>query len=52
MSALSGILVARIGKYRFIMQIAFAVFIIGMGLMTRLSADSSTYVLTNSCRQR
>jgi len=42
MSAVSGVIVARIGKYRFIIQIAFAVFTIGMGLMTRLGANSST----------
>ena len=49
MSALSGVAMSRIGQYRIIMQFAFAVFTIGMGLMTRLDGNSSTYVLANSC---
>ncbi|KAF8743642.1 hypothetical protein AX14_001699 [Amanita brunnescens Koide BX004] len=42
MSALSGVAMSRIGQYRIIMQFAFAVFTIGMGLMTRLDGNSST----------
>ncbi|KAK2466780.1 hypothetical protein APHAL10511_001038 [Amanita phalloides] len=40
-SASAGVMVSRIGKYRLIMQIAFAAFTVGMGLMTRLDAHSS-----------
>ncbi|PFH54197.1 hypothetical protein AMATHDRAFT_169852 [Amanita thiersii Skay4041] len=43
-SALSGVVVSRTGQYRIMMQCAFAVFAIGMGLMIRLDSFSNTYV--------
>lgn len=45
LSAVSGILVSRTGQYRLIMQISFAIFALGMGLMIRLTSTSSLYVL-------
>lgn len=50
MSALSGIVVSRVGQYRTIMQLGLAIFTIGMGLMTKLNANSNVYVLANLCR--
>ncbi|KAH0583751.1 hypothetical protein J132_00776 [Termitomyces sp. J132] len=43
-SALSGVIVSRTGQYRPIMWIAFAVFTVGLGLMTMLDASSSQVV--------
>jgi len=43
-SALSGIIVTRTGGYRMLMWISFAVFTIGMGLMTMFNGTSSTAV--------
>ncbi|KAF8623555.1 hypothetical protein AX15_006326 [Amanita polypyramis BW_CC] len=40
-SATTGMIVTRTGEYRIIMQIAFAVFTLGMGLMIRLNAYSN-----------
>jgi hypothetical protein len=45
LSAVSGLVVSRTGQYRPIMQGAFAVFALGMGLMIRLTSTSSLYVL-------
>jgi hypothetical protein len=42
-SAISGMIVARTGQYRIVMQVAFAIFTLGMGLMTRLDAFSNEY---------
>ncbi|KAF8201537.1 MFS amino acid permease [Pholiota molesta] len=39
-SAISGVVVSRTGKYRPVLWIAFAIFTVGMGLMTRLDAHS------------
>ncbi|RXW18730.1 hypothetical protein EST38_g7128 [Candolleomyces aberdarensis] len=41
-SAVAGIIVTRTGRYREMMWISFAVFAIGMGLMTMLDGSSST----------
>lgn len=41
LSAISGVVVSRTGQYRIIMQIAYAFFTLGMGLMTRLDAYSN-----------
>jgi len=49
-SAFSGILVSRTGQYRPLMQVAFAIFALGMGLMIQLTSTSSMYVLAKlSC---
>ncbi|KAF8228465.1 MFS general substrate transporter [Tricholoma matsutake] len=40
-SALSGVLVSRTGQYRSLMQVAFAIFTLGMGLMIQLTNTSS-----------
>ncbi|KAG6814513.1 hypothetical protein H0H92_000038 [Tricholoma furcatifolium] len=40
-SAVSGIIVSRTGQYRPVLWIAYAVFTIGLGLMTMLSATSA-----------
>jgi MFS family permease len=41
-SAVAGIMVTRTGRYREMMWVSFAVFTIGMGLMTMLDGGSST----------
>ncbi|KAG6860626.1 hypothetical protein C0995_009275 [Termitomyces sp. Mi166 len=43
-SAISGIIVSRTGQYRPTMWIGFAVFTLGLGLMTMLNASSSQVV--------
>lgn len=43
-SAVAGIIVSRTGQYRPMMWGSFAVFTLGMGLMTMLDSHSSTYV--------
>jgi len=45
-SAVAGIVVSRTGQYRPMMWGAFAVFTLGMGLMTMLDSHSSTYVFS------
>ena len=45
-SASSGVLISRIGQYRTLIQVSFAIFALGMGLMIQLRSTSSTYVLT------
>uniref|UniRef100_A0A8H7Y510 Major facilitator superfamily (MFS) profile domain-containing protein n=1 Tax=Psilocybe cubensis TaxID=181762 RepID=A0A8H7Y510_PSICU len=42
LSALSGVLVSKTGRYRPVMWVAFAVFATGMGLMIMLDAQSTT----------
>ncbi|KAG6851242.1 hypothetical protein H0H93_011678 [Arthromyces matolae] len=44
MSAVSGIIVTRTGQYRPVMWFGYAVFAVGLGLMTMLSASSSQAV--------
>lgn len=41
-SAISGIVVSKTGQYRPIMWICFAIFTVGMGLMTMLDSESTT----------
>jgi EmrB/QacA subfamily drug resistance transporter len=41
LSVISGVTVARTGQYRIVMQLAYAIFTLGMGLMTRLDAFSN-----------
>ncbi|KAF8637399.1 hypothetical protein AX17_002894 [Amanita inopinata Kibby_2008] len=41
LSIISGIIVSRTGQYRTVMQAAFAIFALGMGLMIRLDAYSN-----------
>jgi hypothetical protein len=46
MSALSGILVARIGSYRLVMWFGWTVMTLGWGLMIMLDNTTNTYVHT------
>lgn len=48
-SAVAGIIVSRTGQYRPMMWGSFAVFTLGMGLMTMLDSHSSTYVFFFFC---
>ncbi len=43
-SGLSGVIVSYIGQYRIMLQLGFAILTVGMGLMSKLDAYSSTYV--------
>ena len=44
-SATSGVLISRTGQYRTLIQVSFAIFALGMGLMIQLRSTSSVYVL-------
>ena len=49
-SAISGVVVTRVGHYRPIIFISWAIMTLGFGLMIRLSNTSNQYVVYALCR--
>ena len=47
-SAMAGLLVSRTGQYRLLMQVSYAIFAVGMGLMIQLRSTSSQYALNTA----
>ena len=50
MSAVSGVAVTKTGIYRPVIWLAFAVYAVGLGLMSMLDSHSSRYVSFFNCQ--
>lgn len=48
LSASCGFIITRTGDYRMLMTVAWAVFAVGYGLLTRFDSHSTTYVLSTA----